>query len=119
MRPSNVASGALIVALAACGDALDVDRCLDSGGSFDYVARRCDFALSHPGPTDGTAERPSHLTGKFSAVSESEWTLDLSLEAEGLAVIDRSWWGGADDYSKTETDRTTGTWRAVGDVVTV
>lgn len=24
------------------------DTCLDAGGSYDYVARRCDYILSHP-----------------------------------------------------------------------
>lgn len=25
-----------------------VDACLDAGGSFDYLARQCDMAVSHP-----------------------------------------------------------------------
>ena len=119
MRASFAFSGALFLALAGCGESLDVDRCLDAGGSFDYVAGQCDFEKSHPGPTKGKAARPSHLTGRFSAVSESEWTLDLTLSADGSAVIDRSWWGGADDYSKTTKDQITGTWRAVDEIVTV
>jgi hypothetical protein len=28
-----------------------VDRCLDRGGSYDYVADRCDFEISHPVPS--------------------------------------------------------------------
>ena len=27
-----------------------VDSCLDAGGSFNYVARRCDMARTHPYP---------------------------------------------------------------------
>lgn len=27
-----------------------IDRCLDSGGSYDYAARHCDFTASHPPP---------------------------------------------------------------------
>jgi hypothetical protein len=27
-----------------------VDACLDAGGSFNYLARQCDMAVSHPNP---------------------------------------------------------------------
>jgi hypothetical protein len=54
LRASYAFSGAFIVALAACGDSLEVDRCLDSGGSFDYAADRCDLEKNHPGPTESS-----------------------------------------------------------------
>jgi len=118
-RAGSACIGALFLVVAACGESLDVDRCLDSGGSFDYVTRKCDLSRNHPGPPGRLASRPKHLLGTFSAVSESEWTLDLTLRADGTAVVDRSWWGGADDYSKTEQDRITGTWHAVADIIAV
>jgi hypothetical protein len=72
MRTGGALGAVFIFAIAACGDALDVDRCLDSGGSFDYVTGRCDFEKSHPGPADGAAMRPLRPTGRSSAVSEEE-----------------------------------------------
>src|SRR5262245_15035809 len=72
---------------------------------------------AHPGPrlalvalllacasrSEGPSPPPPPFVGRFSAVSESEWTLDLTLYPDGSAVIERSGW---DDWSESdETER--------------
>ena len=56
MTSKDLASVVFTVALAISiahlwsyiREAVSVDTCLDSGGSYDYVAGRCDHAQSHP-----------------------------------------------------------------------
>lgn len=57
LRPSTIAIAACLllaagpwtpVAFIYTSEWLAVDRCLDSGGSFDYDTMRCDYAANHP-----------------------------------------------------------------------
>ena len=38
----------LPLAFVSLRETAAVDRCLDAGGSYDYRARRCDMAVTHP-----------------------------------------------------------------------
>ena len=38
----------IFLALQPISYALEIDGCLDRGGSFDYENHRCDFEVSHP-----------------------------------------------------------------------
>ena len=38
----------VFLALQPISYAMEVDECLDSGGSFDYQNHRCDFDVNHP-----------------------------------------------------------------------
>ena len=52
-----------LTALAAIyfHDQLTIARCLDAGGSFDYVRFRCDFAAAHVPTPYWRARLPAHL----------------------------------------------------------
>lgn len=38
----------LAVAIPYASESIQVDRCLDSGGSYDYSKSVCDFSVQHP-----------------------------------------------------------------------
>lgn len=44
---------------------LAVDSCLDSGGSYNYQERKCDYAQSHKSPVQSATSDCSILWGSF------------------------------------------------------
>lgn len=60
--------------------------------------------------SEGPSPPPPPFVGRFSAVSESEWTLDLTLYPDGSAVIERSGWGGWSESDESEHEAIPAQW---------
>ena len=60
--------------------------------------------------SEGPSPPPPPFVGRFSAVSESEWTLDLTLYPDGSAVIERSGWGDWSESDETEREAIPAQW---------
>ena len=59
-----------------------------------------------------------HMSGKYEAVSESEWALSLVLNEDGTAIIEISSWV-AGEYINRETQVYKGIWSHDGNIVSV
>jgi hypothetical protein len=76
------------------------------------------LALSQVAESADPAKSPS-IAGRYLSVIESEWNLEVTLETNGTATYEFSYWPAGKSSTETKKDVVKGTWSAAGTSVRV